>query len=257
MIGDSSAPLERFSLRAQSYDVGRPRYPAALFDWYRDRFHLTEESVVADIGAGTGLHTEGLADLAGLVWAVEPNGDMRARAEERFAGRDDVRVVAGAAEASGIPRGSVDLVTAAQAFHWFDPEGFSAEVDGMLARPGAWALVWNVRDPGANPFTAGYEAILHRWGRGYGDIRASWANPETIARFSDLATEQHVFENVLTLDAEGAHANLASCSFMPAPGSPEAHQAQEALDHLFEEQAREGTVDLVYRTVAIAPAEAF
>lgn len=253
MNADSSAPLERFSVRAQSYDLGRPRYPSALFQWYRTRFRISAESVIADVGAGTGLHTEGLVGMAGTVWAVEPNAKMRMKAEARFAEENNVRVVDGSAENTGLPGGSVDLVTVAQAFHWFDPEAFSAEVERILAPSGGWALVWNVRDPGGNRFTEGYEGILHRWGLGYGEIRASWADPEKIGRFTSAPTERHEFENVLTLDREGAHANLSSCSFMPAPGSTDALEAQGALDQLFEEESGEGVVDLVYRTVAIAP----
>ena len=253
MSAPGAAPRERFSQRAGSYDLGRPRYPAALFDWYRERFRLSAESVVADIGAGTGLHTAGLVDDAKLIWAVEPNEAMRKKAESRFEQLEHVRVLAGSAEKTGVPTGSVDLVTAAQAFHWFDPAAFADEVGRLLSPGGAWALTWNVRDPEANRFTARFEGILHRWGKGYGDIRASWGNPDTVARFSQGPVERYHFENPLPLDLVSARANLASCSFMPQAGSAEAAQAQAALDALFEEEAVDGEVHLVYGTLAIAP----
>lgn len=254
MTGPGKGPRERFSQRATSYDLGRPRYPDALFAWYQERFGLSAETVVADVGAGTGLHTAGLLAITGLVWAIEPNEAMRARAESRFARTPKVRVVAGSAESTGVPAGSVDLVTAAQAFHWFDPEGFALEVHRIQARPAAWALVWNVRDPDANRFTAGYEALLHRWGDGYGGIRSSWGDPERVARFSGALTETQWFENVLPLDLEAARANMASCSFMPPAGSPAAADAQNALEALFARESEDGRVDLVYRTLVIAPA---
>ncbi|NNF29273.1 MAG: methyltransferase domain-containing protein, partial [Gemmatimonadetes bacterium] len=174
--------------------------------------------------------------------------------ESRFAGTENVRVIAGSAERSGVPPGSADLVTAAQAFHWFDPEAFAREVQRIQARPAAWALVWNVRDPEANRFTAEYEAILHRWGDGYGDIRASWGRPDTVGRFSEGPTDRRLFENILPLGLDAARANLASCSFMPPAGSAKAAEALAALDELFDREAVGGRVDLVYRTLVMTPA---
>ncbi len=246
-------PRERFTQRAEPYDRGRPGYPEELYTWYRERFTLKAESVVADVGAGTGLHTEGLADIAGKVWAVEPNDRMRGQAEERFRGSATVHLFSGSAEDTGLPDASVDLVTAAQAFHWFDPAAFAREVERVLRRPGGWCLVWNVRNPEGNGFTAGYEEILHRFGSGYAAIRASWGDPEGIARFFGGSVDRRLLPNGQVFDFDGVEANMASSSYMPPVGTEGWGLARAALDVLFRRENHGGLVELAYETLTVTP----
>src|SRR4051794_41106525 len=102
-------PRTRFEPHAQAYAMGRPGYPRALGELVAS---LGRE--VADVGAGTGLATEMLLACGLDVIAIEPSPAMRAAAR--------VPVREGSAEATGLPDGSVDVVFAAQAAHWFDPE---------------------------------------------------------------------------------------------------------------------------------------
>lgn len=246
-------PRERFSQRAEPYDRGRPVYPAELYTWYREQFRLADQSVVADVGAGTGLHTEGLVGLAGQVWAVEPNERMRSQARERFRGSSSVRLSSGSAEHTGLPDASVDLVTAAQAFHWFEPEAFSREVVRILRRQGCWCLVWNVRNPEGNAFTAGYEEILHRFGTGYAAIRSSWGDPGPVAKFFGGSVDRRLLPNRQALDFEGVEANMASSSYMPSVGTEGWGPARAALDALFRRENHGGLVELDYETLVVTP----
>ena len=77
-------------------------------------------------------------------------------------------------------------VFAAQAFHWFDPGVFRREALRILRRPGFGVLVWNIRYPRGNAFTAGYEEFLERWGRNYAAIRARWARASDLGVFFGL-----------------------------------------------------------------------
>ncbi len=140
-LADNPEPTQRFTHRVEDYIRARPSYPAAALDVLAEACGLGPDSAVADIGAGTGIFTELLLAHAGTVYAVEPNDAMRAAAETHLAHRPGFVSVAGTAEATGLAAGSVDLVTAAQAFHWFDPDRTRAEWQRIL-RPGA-AASWS------------------------------------------------------------------------------------------------------------------
>jgi ubiquinone/menaquinone biosynthesis C-methylase UbiE len=137
----TSSYTERFSNKAEIYARYRWDYaPAAiqiLFDV------LPAGGIVADVGAGTGILTRHLLLCAACVYAVEPNPDMRAVAEYHHAASSNFRSIAGAAEATTLPAASVDLITVAQALHWFAPAPTVREFQRIL-KPGGWlALIWN------------------------------------------------------------------------------------------------------------------
>lgn len=152
-----------FDAWADEYDRYRPGYPPALFDTIADRLALPPRPLVVDLGAGTGRATLAMAERGWRVTAVEPGGSMlesmRARAS------DDGLVVASVqadAEATGLDPGSVDLVTAAQAFHWFDKRRALDEMARITRPSGGVALFWNARDGERSPFLADYAALLRR-----------------------------------------------------------------------------------------------
>jgi SAM-dependent methyltransferase len=154
-----------FDAWAGEYDRYRPTYPNAVFDLIRSELGLPERPRVADLGAGTGRASLAMATLGWRVTAVEPGGPMLdvlgARAAE--AGLT-VECVQATAEASGLAPDSVDLATAAQAFHWFDKGAALAEMARIVRPGGGIALFWNVRDEERSPFVADYHRILERYG---------------------------------------------------------------------------------------------
>lgn len=113
-------PTGRFSSRVGHYVRWRPGYPPEVLPLLGARCRLRRDSVVADIGSGTGLFTRLLLENGNLVYAVEPNAEMRQAAEGALAGFAGFRSVGAPAEATGLPARSVDLISAAQAAHWFD-----------------------------------------------------------------------------------------------------------------------------------------
>lgn len=126
---------EKFTGKADLYDKYRPSYPKELIDWLYDK---TKAETVADIGAGTGKFTKCLTAKPWKITAVEPNDDMRSKLSI-----EGVEVISAAAENTGLPDGSIDLVTAAQAFHWFDKDKFRTECRRILKSKGSLAVVFN------------------------------------------------------------------------------------------------------------------
>jgi SAM-dependent methyltransferase len=150
-----------FDAWAEDYDRFRPGYPDELFDEIQRRLSLSEHPQVVDLGAGTGRASLAMAERGWRVTAVEPGRAMldvlRARASD--AGLL-VATHQASAEATGLNPGAVDLVTAAQSFHWFDKERAVAEMARIVRPGGGVALFWNVRDEKASPFVAAYHALL-------------------------------------------------------------------------------------------------
>ena len=141
------APTEQFTGLADTYARHRPAYPGEALRWLLAEAGVGAGSHAVDAGAGTGLFTRLLSDLGLLVTAVEPNADMRTRLEAALTGRPGVVIRAGTAEDTGLPMGCADLVTTAQAFHWFDKPGFRRECARILRPDGCVAVVWNRRLP--------------------------------------------------------------------------------------------------------------
>ena len=116
---------EKFTGKAQAYANARPGYPDAAIDYIRNL--APESAVFADIGAGTGKFTELLARHGYKVFAVEPNADMREQLSVTLAPYPNAKIVDGSAEATALSDSSIDVITCAQALHWFDPVVFRAE----------------------------------------------------------------------------------------------------------------------------------
>lgn len=131
-----------FGSEAERYDSFRPRYPRLALVWALAGGSRTVRDV-ADVGAGTGALTGGLADLGLNVAAVEPDAGMLATLAERL---PDVARHEAPAEALPFDDGSLDAVVAGQAWHWFDKQASAAEFERVLRPGGVVGLLWNVRD---------------------------------------------------------------------------------------------------------------
>lgn len=150
-----------FDAWADEYDRYRPTYPDALFATIQSRLELPARPHVADLGAGTGRASLAMATLGWRVTAIEPAKQMLEQLRRR-ASEDGLvlATVEATAEETGLDPASVDLATAAQAFHWFDKERAVAEMARIVRPGGGVALFWNVREEEASPFVAGYHALL-------------------------------------------------------------------------------------------------
>lgn len=156
--------VSRFLGFADTYDRARPRPPADLVDLLTQWSGVAEPDVV-DLGAGTGLSTVVWSGRAQHALAVEPGADMRAVAKQRLAEPSGTvfKVINATAEATGLPDECVDIVTASQAMHWFDPATVLPEVVRLL-RPGGVFAAYDVDWPPAIDarIDAGYAEIARR-----------------------------------------------------------------------------------------------
>ena len=145
-----------FAAGADVYERARPSYPQAAVDRLVERVGLGPGRTVVDVGAGTGKLTRLLVPTGARVIAVEPVPEMLAKLVEAVPG---IETVLGTAEDLPLESGSADVITVAQALHWFDHERALPELRRVLRDEGALALVWNMRDT-SDPLQAELEALL-------------------------------------------------------------------------------------------------
>lgn len=242
-------PTKRFSTRVENYIKYRPSYPLAILALLRDECGLTPDSVIADVGSGTGILTRLFLENGNRVFGIEPNDAMRAAGEALLRGYECFTSVAAQAEATTLPEASVELVVAGQAFHWFDHATARHEFARIL-KPGGWlGLVWNNRRTTGTPFLEGYEALLDEYSLDYGEVTHKEQGLEQLQRFFHpnpcyLAT----FENVQRFDFEGLRGRLLSSSYAPEVGHPNHAPMLAALRALFDAHQVEGTVSFDYDT---------
>ena len=239
-----------FSDRASYYFRGRPEYPAEIINLLKSECGLSSASTVADAGSGTGIFTRLLLEVAERVYAVEPCREMRETAEGYLSAYSNLVSVQAAAEATTLKAGSIDIITAATAFQWFNIPVVRAEFARIL-KPGGWVVVIGNE---ARQDT-GYE-------KAYADLKNRYAVKESIkyaeryqsrdAAISDLfgglPYRQRLFPHEHTMDWECLVARLLSRSGMPLDGEPGHHAMLEELRSIFERYQIEGLVTQRYDT---------
>ncbi len=245
VAGHERDPTGRFADRARDYAAARPSYPPAIIDAVLRGLDDPAALTVADVGAGTGISSRLLAERGTRVLAIEPNGAMREAAEPHGL----VRFIDATGEATGLPNGSVDVVSCFQAFHWLRPREALGEFARVLRTGGRVALVWNDRDE-RDMFTAEYGRILSRASKGECDRIDERVSPGLQA--TGLFVNERVVEEAYEqrLDEGGLIARAMSASYTPKRGDAAAG-AVAALRALHARHADSaGTVVMRYRTRA-------
>lgn len=126
---------DNFSTRADKYAQFRPGYPEALFDHL---FSLTPAKGAAwDCGTGNGQIAQRLAAVFQNVKAT----DISRQQLDNAVRLPNIRYSLQAAEKTNFPDHSFDLITVAQAIHWFDFDAFYAEVRRTLKPGGILAVI--------------------------------------------------------------------------------------------------------------------
>ena len=131
---------------ATIYEKYRPSYPEEYISYLISKCNLNKNSVIADIGAGTGIFTKQLLDKNLKVIAVEPNDKMRKVLEEKLSVNKSFTSINGTDKNTNLKENSTDLITVAQAFHWFDIKSFRKECKRILKPNGKVCIIWNKLD---------------------------------------------------------------------------------------------------------------
>jgi len=222
---------------ADAYERARPGYPDAAVEWLVG----SPPRDVLDLGAGTGKLTRSLVAIGHRVTAVEPLQEMITHLSAALPG---VPAVQGSAEAIPLDDASVDVVTVAQAFHWFDKGPALREIARVLRPGGSLALVWNTRDH-HDPWVATLTEVIV--GREELDPCAAVEAP--IAQSGLFRpVERATFGFRQRLDRAALRELILSRSYCAVMSDDERRPVLEQVDALFDVHAIEGEIELPYLT---------
>ncbi|OKH49790.1 SAM-dependent methyltransferase [Calothrix sp. HK-06] len=238
-------PLNRFTQRADDYVKYRPSYPAEAIDIVLEGLAPDQQILAADIGAGTGIASRLLAERGVKVIAVEPNAAMRKVAQTH----PNVEYRGGSAEATNLLDASIDLVTAFQAFHWFDPEPTLMEFRRILKPNGRLALVWNNCDQ-SDDFTGEYSRFIRAVSNDHPCEQpdTSFETLEQTQYFTNYCQHECTTKYRQELDLDALIGRTRSISYLPSKGESHKNLISGLQDLYHKFHSESGFVEMVYQT---------
>ncbi len=240
----------KFDKKGSVYSKYRPGYPAALFEYFTKKNIISAESICADIGAGTGIFTKSLSHYAGSVFAAEPNENMLFAAKNYLQGINNVTLINSNAENTKLPSNSIDVVFAAQSFHWFDKNKFRSECKRILKPGGMVVLVWNNREE-EQPLMIENFKINQKFCHDFKGFSKGLhlANESLFCDFFNGEFEAKTFKNPIKYNEDEFIGRNCSSSYAPVKGDENFNGYVVALKDLFLHFNQNGTVDYPYETV--------
>lgn len=239
---------KKFDSKGEVYVKARPDYPEALF-WYLMSERIIDKNViVADIGSGTGIFTRQISPFVKTVYAIEPNYDMRSKAETIFGSDGKIISIDATAEDTSLFDDSVDLITVAQAFHWFDRVKFKNECKRILKKNGNIVLVWNDRDTSSEVIQDNF-AVNKRFCPDFkGSSNGLSFEKEAFADFFDGDFDVIEFENSLVYDVDTFIKRNLSSSYAPKSSDDNYEEYVNEIKEVFERHSVDGKVIYPYVT---------
>jgi SAM-dependent methyltransferase len=242
-------PIKRFSNRVENYLKYRPTYPPEIIPLLKSECGLTAESIIVDLGSGTGLLTELFLKNGNQVFGVEPNPEMRAAGEKVLARYPKFASVDAVAEATTLPNHSVDFVVAGQAFHWFDRQKARPEFARVL-KPDGWVmLVWNGYRVKSSPLMASYQDLVVRYGTDYSEIQREVEGCDVESFYAPAICRCARFEFQQSFHYQGLKGRFLSASYALEPDHPDYEAMLADLRKIFEANQQDGKVIFAYETV--------
>jgi len=240
-----------FSEKTTDYAASRPDYPAALFEVLKMNCAPNKDAVVADIGAGTGNLTQGLLKSGYRVVAVEPNAEMRDVSDFRLGKIAGYSSINGSAESIPLESASIDLITAAQAFHWFEVERARTEFLRILTARGQVALIWNDRIF-EDPLHVALDGVFSKFGGAKRAALVAHEDRSDVPRFfGSTQPEQFSWPHEHYLNREGLLSLVFSRSYIPGRNTLAGPVIADRVSEIFSRFENNETVKVQYWTVAI------
>ena len=240
--------INRFEGKGEIYAKSRPKYAAELLDYLEDTLRIHKGVIFADIGSGTGIFTEQLLNCGYKVFAVEPNADMRKKAEDRLSAFKDFISVDGTDRNSNLPGESVDFITAAQAFHWFDAEAFKTECKRILKPNGKVIIVYNSRDENAE-CTRALAELRYKYNSEFCGFSNGISDKKCQAFFTG-GCKIFKADNSQCYDRQGYINRVLSSSYSLKEGDERYTEYLKEINKLFDMFSIDGLVTVPLNTVA-------
>ncbi len=238
---------KRFSNRVENYIKFRPSYPEKLIEYLNDVVGINQESIVADIGAGTGIFTELLVNKVKSIYAVEPNLEMRMAADFRLRKYPNYFSINGTAENTTLNNNIINFIVAAQAFHWFNIPKTHIEFKRILKEKGILILIWNSRINDTE-FLKVYEEALKTYSTDYNEVNHQNLMEEDLQKFFSSKITKVEFDNFQEFNFNGVLGRLLSSSYAPLEETENYTQIEKILREAFISFSENDSVRFNYKT---------
>jgi ubiquinone/menaquinone biosynthesis C-methylase UbiE len=238
----------RFSNRVEQYVKYRPRYPKEIIPFLEKNVGLNSSFIIADVGSGTGISSKLFLDNGNKVLAVEPNNEMRTKAEKLLNDYDSFISINGTAEHTKLSDESIDMIIAGQAFHWFDAAKTKIEFRRISKPHTHCVLIWNERLV-TSGFEKEYEQLLFNYATDYKEVDHRNVSEQMIAEFfapNDFLLK--AFPNQQIFNFEGIKGRLLSSSYVPDQTHENFPSMIAALQKIFDEYEVNNNVQFNYDT---------
>ena len=207
--------------KAESYDIGRPCYPNEFYEYLYGQWGLTKNTVIADMGAGTGKVTKGFLERGNRVYAVEPDKDMMRRLKNNLANFPDCIHIESTAENTEIPAASIDIIFCGNSYHWFDKGMVIPEFKRVLRNAGSK-----------------FNIVITSLGQWMADMASPFENGKYIEKTFEYTVYNELHEYL--------HGNL-SASWAPTPEDDNFHEYCESLKQSFDENSIDGKIEVRFK----------
>lgn len=250
-LGEIMDNTKKFNNKADKYSSGRPSYPKELIKTLYDMYGFNKSSVIADIGSGTGILTRQLLEMGSEVYAVEPNENMRKKAKAELARIEKFHSVNATAENTALIDRSVDHITVAQAFHWFDTALFKKECNRILRERGNVVLIWNTRDIDAE-INKVQSRVFEKYCRDFNGFSGGMKRgDDRIKVFFDVCGYDVLeFKNPILYDRDRYISRCLSSSYSLMEGDENFDRYMIELNMLFDRFSESGILTIPNNTIA-------
>lgn len=237
---------ERFSNRVENYVRYRPHYPEEIIPFLKGNIGLNRGWIIADIGSGTGISSELFLKNGNIVYAIEPNKEMRESAETTFKNESNYISINASAETTTLQGNSIDLIVAGQAFHWFDKNASKKEFQ-RIAKPEAYLLLmWNERKAESD-FQQAYEQLLIEFAIDYEGAAQHNIDESAIQKFfSPHPYFTQILPNAQYFDLESLKGRLLSSSYAPLENHANYIPMLARLKKIFDQFSNSGKIEFAY-----------
>ena len=241
---------DKFNQLADIYEKYRPSYPQEYIKDIITKCHLNAESIVADIGAGTGILTRQFLQNNLKVIGVEPNADMR-KILKKLEVNQKFRLVEGTAEHTNLEDNNIDLIVVAQAFHWFNKEEFKKECKRILKPNGSVWILWNQLDETKDIIKEQKridDQYTNRFQEVTGILNATKKEKTLQGFFKEDKYEKKVVDNPLENDKEKFIGSNLSKSYSLKKNDENYENYIEAFGKVFDKYSKNGKVIIPNKT---------
>ena len=234
-----------FGGKSENYSAYRLSYPSEIKDLI---FSMCSYPIIADIGSGTGKFSQLFAEQAKMLYAIEPNEEMRRIAVSLLGKYSNYVSIAATADQTTLDDGSIDIITSAEAYHWFDNEATKTEWKRILKENGYVFLIWN--QFGGDPFDEEMRIISEQY-REKTKIKQSGVSREqrAIHLFGEGNYQKVEFDNSVLQNWENFCGGWSSASYIPKQGTGAYCKFLGQAKTLFDKYAVNGLLKTTVTTI--------